>query len=39
LTPEQRAQWVATMKPVWKKFEAEIGADVIEAAVASNATN
>ena len=39
LTPEQRAQWVATMKPVWKKFEDEIGADVIEAAVAANATN
>jgi len=39
LTTEQRAQWIATMKPVWKKFEKDIGADVIEAAVASNATN
>jgi C4-dicarboxylate-binding protein DctP len=39
LTPEQREQWVATMKPVWDKFEADIGKDLIEAAVASNATN
>jgi C4-dicarboxylate-binding protein DctP len=36
LTPEQRAQWVAAMKPVWKKFEKDIGADLIEAAQASN---
>ena len=34
LTPEQRQTWVDTMKPVWKKFEADIGTDVIEAAVA-----
>jgi C4-dicarboxylate-binding protein DctP len=39
LTPEQRKAWVEAMKPVWKKFEDQIGADVIEAAVASNATN
>lgn len=32
LTPEQRAEWVKTMKPVWKKFEDEIGADLIKAA-------
>lgn len=36
LTPEERAQWVELMKPVWKKFEDEIGKDLIEAAVASN---
>lgn len=36
LTPEERAQWVEVMKPVWKKFEDEIGKDLIEAAVASN---
>lgn len=36
LTPEERAQWVEAMKPVWKKFEDEIGKDLIEAAVASN---
>lgn len=36
LSDEERAAWVAAMKPVWKKFEEEIGADLIEAAVASN---
>ncbi len=36
LTPEERAQWVEAMKPVWQKFEGDIGKDVIEAAVASN---
>ena len=32
LSPEQRANWVEAMKPVWKQFEDEIGADVIKAA-------
>jgi C4-dicarboxylate-binding protein DctP len=36
LTPEQRAQWREAMQPVWKKFENEIGADLIEAAQAGN---
>ena len=36
LTPEQRAQWREAMKPVWKKFEGEIGADLIKAAEAAN---
>ncbi|MEH0665644.1 TRAP transporter substrate-binding protein [Vibrio scophthalmi] len=36
LTPEQRQQWVDALKPVWKKFEKDIGADLIEAALASN---
>ncbi|HJN24418.1 MAG TPA: DctP family TRAP transporter solute-binding subunit [Rhodospirillales bacterium] len=36
LTAEQRADWVKTMKPVWAKFEGEIGADMISAAQASN---
>ncbi|WP_394200946.1 TRAP transporter substrate-binding protein [Shewanella waksmanii] len=36
LTPEQRQQWVAAMKPVWSKFEAKIGKEMIEAAAASN---
>ncbi len=36
LTPEQRQQWVDAMKPVWKKFENDIGSDVIEAAVSYN---
>ena len=36
LTPEQRAKWVEAMKPVWKKFEGDVGADLIEAAQAIN---
>ena len=36
LTPEQRAQWVQAMRPVWKKFEKKIGKDLIDAAYASN---
>tara|TARA_R110002020_G_scaffold84230_12_gene208817 strand:- start:407 stop:1411 length:1005 start_codon:yes stop_codon:yes gene_type:complete len=39
LDPEQRQAWVDSMKPVWSKFEGDIGTDLIEAAVASNATN
>ena len=35
LTPAQRKQWVDAMKPVWKKFESDIGADIIAAAAAS----
>lgn len=33
LTPEQRAEWVKAMKPVWEQFEDYIGKDLIEAAV------
>ncbi|MGQ4530616.1 TRAP transporter solute-binding subunit DctP [Vibrio cholerae] len=36
LTPEQRQQWVDALKPVWQKFEKDIGADLIEAALAAN---
>jgi C4-dicarboxylate-binding protein DctP len=36
LAPEERVKWVEVMKPVWKKFEGEIGKDLIDAAVASN---
>ena len=32
LTASQRKQWVDAMKPVWKQFENEIGADLIAAA-------
>ena len=32
LSPEQRAEWVETMKPVWKQFESDIGKDLIDAA-------
>ena len=36
LNPEQRAQWVEVMKPVWKQFEDEIGKELIDAAFNSN---
>jgi C4-dicarboxylate-binding protein DctP len=36
LSPEERAQWVEVMKPVWKQFEEAIGKDLIDAAYASN---
>jgi len=36
LTPEQRAAWREAMRPVWKEFEAEIGADIIKAAQTVN---
>ncbi|MEX0166965.1 TRAP transporter substrate-binding protein [Pseudomonas brassicacearum] len=36
LTPEQRNAWREKMKPVWTKFEQEIGPDLIKAAEASN---
>ena len=36
LTPEQRQAWVTALQPVWKKFEKDIGSDLIEAALASN---
>ena len=36
LTDAERQQWVSAMKPVWKKFEDEIGKDTIDAAEQSN---
>lgn len=36
ITEEQRQLWVEAMKPVWKKFEDDIGIDIIEAAANSN---
>ena len=36
LTDEQRAAWVEALKPVWEQFQDDIGADIIDAAVASN---
>ena len=36
LTPDQRQAWVEAMKPVWKKFEGDIGADLMEAAQKAN---
>jgi C4-dicarboxylate-binding protein DctP len=34
LTPAQRAEWKAAMKPVWNKFAKDIGPDLIAAAQA-----
>ncbi|SUD59352.1 C4-dicarboxylate-binding periplasmic protein [Ectopseudomonas oleovorans] len=36
LTPQQRAEWREAMRPVWQKFEKEIGAELIQAAEKSN---
>jgi C4-dicarboxylate-binding protein DctP len=36
LTAAERAQWVDAMKPVWKKFEDQVGAENLKAAIASN---
>lgn len=36
LTDAQRNAWRDAVRPAWKKFEAEIGADLIEAAEAAN---
>ncbi|HEY9081215.1 DctP family TRAP transporter solute-binding subunit [Magnetovibrio sp.] len=36
LTPAQRKIWVDTMKPVWDRFEGDIGKDLIESAASSN---
>jgi C4-dicarboxylate-binding protein DctP len=36
LTPEQRQAWREKMMPVWKTYEADIGADVIRAALTVN---
>jgi C4-dicarboxylate-binding protein DctP len=35
LSPAQRQQWIDAMKPVWKQFEGQIGADIIRDADAS----
>ncbi|MBK1648048.1 C4-dicarboxylate ABC transporter [Rhabdochromatium marinum] len=39
LTPEERAQWVEVMKPVWDEFQEDIGVELIEAAYAANQTD
>jgi C4-dicarboxylate-binding protein DctP len=36
LSAEQRQAWVDALKPVWQRFEKDIGADLIDAAIASN---
>ncbi|MEM6308013.1 MAG: C4-dicarboxylate ABC transporter, partial [Pseudomonadota bacterium] len=37
LSADQRAAWVDAMKPVWAKFEGDVGAENIEAAQKINA--
>jgi C4-dicarboxylate-binding protein DctP len=37
LSPEQRAEWVAVMKPVWEEFKDDVGQENIDAAQAINA--
>ncbi|MEO0363745.1 MAG: TRAP transporter substrate-binding protein DctP, partial [Pseudomonadota bacterium] len=39
LNAEQRQAWVEAMKPVWKQFEADVPAELIEAAQSFNQTN
>ncbi|MEL6752245.1 MAG: DctP family TRAP transporter solute-binding subunit, partial [Pseudomonadota bacterium] len=39
LAPAQRQAWVDALKPVWAKFEGDIGAELIEAAQQAGATN
>lgn len=36
LTDDQAAQWAKAMKPVWNKFEGDVGKDNIEAVLACN---
>ena len=36
MSKEQKAAWRAAMKPVWKKFEGEIGKNLIDAAQKAN---
>ena len=37
LSPEQREEWVAVMKPVWDQFKDDVGQENIDAAQAINA--
>jgi len=39
LNAKQRKAWVKKLKPVWKKFERDVGKDMIKAAQAANAGN
>lgn len=36
LSAQQRQAWVDALKPVWKKFEKDVGSDLLKAAQASN---
>ena len=37
LTPEQRTAWVDALKPVWKQFEGDVPAELVDAAQEANA--
>lgn len=37
LTDSQRLEWVKALKPVWNRFERDVGTDMINAAQAANA--
>jgi C4-dicarboxylate-binding protein DctP len=39
LTPEQRAEWVDAMQPVWDQFREDIGEDLIDAAKSANTSS
>ena len=36
MSKEELGQWRQAMKPVWAKFERDIGKDIIDAALAAN---
>jgi len=36
ISKSEREQWRAVMKPVWAQFEADIGKDLIDAAIQAN---
>lgn len=36
VSAEQRKLWVKAMKPVWKRFEGQVGKNMIKAAIAAN---
>ena len=39
LTPEQRAEWISAMQPVWDQFREDIGQDLIDAAKSANTSS
>ena len=39
LTPEQRAEWVSAMQPVWDQFREDIGQDLIDGAKSANTSS
>jgi C4-dicarboxylate-binding protein DctP len=39
LSPEQRAEWITAMQPVWDQFRDDIGQDLIDAAKSANTSS